>query len=150
MRSTMLNDLTQCVERLCGLSESLQIVISLHTKQGLAARVKEFMNARRLTSTFTEPPVSAIRTSQEAESKMGSEYAVPGVDESSSAHQRVPAYSSSAPKSPHASLFQVPDPSMSSYCPILLVTGPVGSGKSTIARYLASRLGFPFLESDEV
>jgi hypothetical protein len=68
--STLLDDLIRCVEGLCDLSESLQIVISLHTKQGLAARVKEFMNARKLASSSTELPAPAVKTAQEAEIKL--------------------------------------------------------------------------------
>lgn len=33
---------------------------------------------------------------------------------------------------------------------IWLVTGPAGSGKSTVAKYLATALKFPYIEGDEV
>lgn len=33
---------------------------------------------------------------------------------------------------------------------IWLVTGPAGSGKSTVAKHLAARLGYPYIEGDEV
>jgi gluconokinase len=33
---------------------------------------------------------------------------------------------------------------------ILIVTGPAGCGKSTIAMYLANRYGFAYIEGDEV
>lgn len=33
---------------------------------------------------------------------------------------------------------------------ILIVTGPAGSGKSTVGRYLADRLNVPYIEGDEV
>jgi hypothetical protein len=60
---TLLEDLTRCVERLCDLSDSIQIVISLHTKQGPAARVREFMDARKLGSTGAELPTMKQATS---------------------------------------------------------------------------------------
>jgi gluconokinase len=33
---------------------------------------------------------------------------------------------------------------------ILIVTGPAGCGKSTIAKYLSDRYGFDYIEGDEV
>ncbi len=33
---------------------------------------------------------------------------------------------------------------------IWLVTGPAGSGKSTVAKHLASSLNYPYIEGDEV
>lgn len=33
---------------------------------------------------------------------------------------------------------------------ILIVTGPAGCGKSTIAKYLSDRYGFEYIEGDEV
>jgi len=33
---------------------------------------------------------------------------------------------------------------------ILIVTGPAGCGKSTVAQYLATRYGFDYIEGDEV
>lgn len=33
---------------------------------------------------------------------------------------------------------------------ILIVTGPAGCGKSTVAQYLAARYGFDYIEGDEV
>ena len=33
---------------------------------------------------------------------------------------------------------------------LFIVTGPAGSGKSTVARHLADRFNFPYLEGDEV
>jgi gluconokinase len=33
---------------------------------------------------------------------------------------------------------------------ILIVTGPAGCGKSTIAKYLSERYGFDYIEGDEV
>ena len=33
---------------------------------------------------------------------------------------------------------------------ILIVTGPAGCGKSTVAKYLADRYGFDYIEGDEV
>jgi gluconokinase len=33
---------------------------------------------------------------------------------------------------------------------ILIVTGPAGCGKSTVAKYLAERYGFDYIEGDEV
>jgi gluconokinase len=33
---------------------------------------------------------------------------------------------------------------------ILIVTGPAGCGKSTVAKYLSDRYGFNYIEGDEV
>lgn len=33
---------------------------------------------------------------------------------------------------------------------IWIITGPAGCGKSTIGRYLAEQLSFPYIEGDEV
>lgn len=33
---------------------------------------------------------------------------------------------------------------------IFLVTGPAGAGKSTVGEYVADKLGYPFLEGDNV
>jgi gluconokinase len=33
---------------------------------------------------------------------------------------------------------------------IIIVTGPAGCGKSTIAKYLSDRYGFDYIEGDEV
>lgn len=33
---------------------------------------------------------------------------------------------------------------------ILIVTGPAGCGKSTVAKYLSDRYGFEYIEGDEV
>lgn len=33
---------------------------------------------------------------------------------------------------------------------ILMVTGPAGCGKSTVAKYLAQRYGFDYVEGDDV
>jgi gluconokinase len=33
---------------------------------------------------------------------------------------------------------------------ILIVTGPAGCGKSTVAKYLSERYGFEYIEGDEV
>ncbi|EPE26730.1 Protein kinase-like (PK-like) [Glarea lozoyensis ATCC 20868] len=65
----LLDEFTRCVEALCDLSESLQIVISLHTNEGPAARVKEIMNTRKLASLSTKLPTPmgtvATRTQRE-------------------------------------------------------------------------------------
>jgi gluconokinase len=36
------------------------------------------------------------------------------------------------------------------YRHLFIVTGPAGSGKSTVAKHLADRFMFPFIEGDEV
>jgi gluconokinase len=40
--------------------------------------------------------------------------------------------------------------SISSHHHILIVTGPAGCGKSTVAKYLSERYGFDYVEGDEV
>jgi predicted kinase len=40
------------------------------------------------------------------------------------------------------------DPRLSSRCVVLIITGAPGSGKSTLGRQLAPRLGFPLLSKD--
>ncbi|KAF2255728.1 hypothetical protein BU26DRAFT_512691 [Trematosphaeria pertusa] len=53
---------------------------------------------------------------------------------SSSAHAAKPASNMTIPHHHH----------------ILIVTGPAGCGKSTIAKFLASRYGFEYIEGDDV
>jgi gluconokinase len=43
-----------------------------------------------------------------------------------------------------------PGMSITSHHHILIVTGPAGCGKSTVAKYLADRYGFHYIEGDEV
>jgi gluconokinase len=43
-----------------------------------------------------------------------------------------------------------PAMSITSHHHILIVTGPAGCGKSTIAKYLSERYGFAYIEGDEV
>jgi gluconokinase len=40
--------------------------------------------------------------------------------------------------------------SITSHHHILIVTGPAGCGKSTVAKYLSERYGFDYIEGDEV
>jgi gluconokinase len=43
-----------------------------------------------------------------------------------------------------------PAMSITSHHHILIVTGPAGCGKSTVAKYLSERYGFDYIEGDEV
>jgi len=57
-----------------------------------------------------------------------------------------------SPLAPSASLNTTKSPAMSipSHHHILIVTGPAGCGKSTVAKYLSERYGFNYIEGDEV
>jgi gluconokinase len=43
-----------------------------------------------------------------------------------------------------------PAMTITSHHHILIVTGPAGCGKSTVAKYLSDRYGFDYIEGDEV
>jgi gluconokinase len=63
-----------------------------------------------------------------------------------------PPLSNAASPVPSASLDATAEPAMSitSHHHILIVTGPAGCGKSTVAKYLSERYGFDYIEGDEV
>jgi gluconokinase len=44
----------------------------------------------------------------------------------------------------------VPDMSALNHHHIFIVTGPAGCGKSTVAKFLADRYGFHYIEGDDV
>jgi gluconokinase len=63
-----------------------------------------------------------------------------------------PPLSNAASPVPSVSLDATSSPAMSitSHHHILIVTGPAGCGKSTVAKYLSERYGFNYIEGDEV
>jgi gluconokinase len=63
-----------------------------------------------------------------------------------------PTSNTGSPSVSSASLNNAISPAMSitSHHHILIVTGPAGCGKSTIAKYLSDRYGFDYIEGDEV
>jgi gluconokinase len=69
-------------------------------------------------------------------------------------HHVAPTPPISTPASPSnmAASVAVPAPTMTfaSHHHILIVTGPAGCGKSTIAKFLAQRYAFDYIEGDDV
>lgn len=63
-----------------------------------------------------------------------------------------PASTTASPSSSSAALSEAKTRHMaiSTHHHILIVTGPAGCGKSTIAKHLSDRYGFDYVEGDEV
>lgn len=73
-----------------------------------------------------------------------------GMDPSVVGHSRVPASKSAFANHMEATASQGLRPEQLQLQHIWIVTGPAGSGKTTVAKDLQESLGLPFLEGDDV